>query len=479
MSHWVHSPGRSAHRRTRPAARYRPSLECLEDRCILSFLGYLQTNLVSDIEGIARHTDTQLVNPWGLAYGPGGPFWVSENNAGVSTLYSSLGQKQHLVVNIPAPPSAPPGSVGTPTGVVFNATGGFDVSQGGRKGSSVFIFATEDGTIVAWSPGVEFNQAIIAVDNSTNPTAADGAVYKGLTMGTDSAHHTNLYAADFRHGTVDVFNKQFQSVTLSGSFQDPTLPKGYAPFGIQNINGDIFVTYAKQDAAKHDDVAGAGHGFIDEYTTDGVLVRRFATRGTLDSPWGMALAPRDFGPFSHDLLVGNFGDGRINAFNLTTGHFDGQLTDLQGNPITIGGLWGLKFGNGGLAGPRDKLFFSAGINDEGDGLFGSIGAFFRNSASAAAADPVAGTTSSTTPMDTAVAGFLAMHSGMQGSTLAGTGGVVSSQGAQGMVFSESDAWMLQHAMAGDLAAGTQLNTALGTADSGGNLAGLDNVFAAG
>jgi uncharacterized protein (TIGR03118 family) len=454
-------------------------VEHLEDRCVLSFIGYVQTNLVSDVEGIARHTDTHLVNPWGLAYEPGGVFWVSDNNGGVSTLYSGQGQAQGLVVNMPAPPSAPPGSVGTPTGVVFNPTNGFQVSENGQSGATVFIFATEDGTIIGWSPGVDLNHGIIAVDNSTNPTAADGAVYKGLATGIDSKGQRLLYATDFRHGTVDVFNSQFKAVDPH-AFQDTSLPAGYAPFGIQNLDGHIFVTYALQDASKHDDVGGAGHGFIDEFTTDGRMIRRFASQGTLDSPWGMALAPNNFGPFSHDLLVGNFKDGRINAFNLTTGHFDGQLTDALGNPITIGRLWSLKFGNGGSAGPRDRLFFSAGIDRESHGLFGSITAVFRNQAAAAraAADPNA---ISLAASDATIADLLAGHTEQHGTLLSQTGNSDgSTSGLQSAVFSEADAWMAQHALTGDFAMGVEPGGAVqARAVDGADGVGLDNVFGPG
>jgi uncharacterized protein (TIGR03118 family) len=453
-------------------------VEHLEDRCVLSFIGYLQTNLVSDIKGIARHTDPNLVNPWGLAYAPGGFFWVSANNAGVATLDNGQGQPQALVVNIPAPSSSPPGSVGTPTGIVFNSTSGFTVSENGQSGASAFVFATEDGTIAGWSPGVDFTHAIIAVDNSTNPTAADGAVYKGLAIGSDSTGHRLIYAADFRHGTVDVFNGKFQQVDQS-AFQDATLPQGYAPFGIQNIEGHIFVTYALQNSSKHDDIGGAGHGFIDEFTTDGVLVRRFASQGTLDSPWGLALAPRNFGPFSHHLLVGNFRDGRINVFNLTTGSFDGQITDMQGNPITIGGLWSLKFGNGGNGGPQDTLFFSAGINDEGDGLFGSISAIFRNTAAAPTAAASDAGATSVAMSNTTLAGLLALHSDLQGAALSNA--IVGSglnNGSQGAVFSEADAWMLQHAQAGSSAIGLGSGGAVHAhAADGADASGLESVFA--
>jgi uncharacterized protein (TIGR03118 family) len=361
---------------TRRPRRLTLALESLEDRRLLSVGAYLQTNLVSDIPGMAAHTDPFLLNPWGLAYGPTSPFWVSNNNAGVSTLYTGQGVKIPLTknpsqgVDIPSPDGNPTG--GTPTGVVFNGRGGFNVTENGKTGSSIFIFATEDGTIAGWAPSVDFNNAVIAVDNSANPTAADGAVYKGLAIATDSAGDRLIYAANFRAGTVDVFDSNFHPVTLPGGFNDPHIPDGYAPFGIQELGGNIYVTYAVQNAAKHDDVSGRGHGIVDVFNTDGVLEARLAQHGQLDSPWGLAIAPSNFGEFSNDLLVGNFGDGRINAFDLRTLNFRGQLKDPQGNPIVIDGLWGLKFGNGAAAGPTNTLFFSAGINGEADGLFGSL-----------------------------------------------------------------------------------------------------------
>ena len=358
-------------RARRRSAVYRPSVEGLEERCLLSNT-YVQTNLVSDIAGVARFTDPNLVNPWGIAYGPG-PFWISDNNAGVSTLYSGVGRAQSLVVSIPPPHGSPPGAAGTPTGTVFNGGTGFMVKQGGTSGPSIFIFATEDGTIAGWSPGVNATHAVIAVDHSTVPTAADGAVFKGLTLGTNSTG-TFLYAADFRHGTVDVFDQTFHAATLKGHFVDSTIPMGFAPFDIQNIGGQLFVTYAKQNALKHDDVGGPGNGFVDVFNTDGVKLRRFATRGVLDSPWGLAQAPANFGKFSNDILIGNFRDGRINAFDPKTGGFLGPLVNQFGDVIAINRLWALTFGNGGQAGNKNSLFFTAGIADESHGLFGQIDA---------------------------------------------------------------------------------------------------------
>jgi uncharacterized protein (TIGR03118 family) len=357
-------------RQSRP---YRPILESLEDRCVPATTNFVQTNLISDIAGVARVTDPNLVNPWGIAYSPttpgnpGGPFWISDNNAGVSTVYNGDGSTAFPAVKIPPPAGSAPGALGTPTGVVFNGGSGFTVSQNGMSGTSIFIFATEDGTIAGWSPSVNVNSAITAVDNSKNPTAANGAVYKGLAIAGDF-----LYAADFRHGTIDVFGKDFKKATLKGNFTDPKIPAGFAPFNVQNIGGKLFVTYAKQNATKHDDVAGPGNGFVDVFSTNGILLQHLISHGALDSPWGLAMAPAGFGQFSGDLLVGNFGDGRINAFNPTTGTLIGPLNNQFGNPITIDGLWGLKFGNGGMAGDTKTLFFTAGIGGEQHGLFGSI-----------------------------------------------------------------------------------------------------------
>ena len=324
---------------------------------------FRQTNLVSDIAGLAQFTDPDLKNPWGLSSSSSSPIWVSDNNAGVATLYNGSGVKIPLTVEIPAPGGAPGGA---PTGTVFNPTSDFVVSQGGKSGKSLFLFATEDGTILGWSPSVNFLSAIIAVDLS----GPAGAVYKGLTNGSVGSSNF-LYAANFRFGTVDVFDGHFNPVTRAGAFTDPTLPSGFAPFGIQNIGGLIYVTYALQNAQKHDDVKGPGNGFVDIFTTSGTLVRRLASRGTLNSPWGLALAPATFGNFHDDILVGNFGDGRINAFT-TSGEFRGQLKSETNAPIQNDGLWGLRFGNGGNGGDVNALFFSAGINDENDGLFGEI-----------------------------------------------------------------------------------------------------------
>jgi uncharacterized protein (TIGR03118 family) len=348
----------------------RPELECLEERALLS-VNYVQTNLVSDLDGMAAHKDTNLSNPWGLSYSPAGPFWVSDNGPGVSTLYDSQGVAQPpatpLIVNIPS--ASGPSTTGLPTGTVYNSLGsGFNVTSNNKTGSSIFLFDTEDGLIVGWSPSVDQHNAFIGVNNH-----AAGASYKGLTMGVDQAGQTLLYAANLGQATIDVYDSTFTKVTnLAGTFHDAQIPSGYAPFDIENLAGKLYVTYAKVDPATGDDIKGAGLGFVDVYTTDGVLVKHLISGGALNDPWGLAIAPNNFGPLSNDLLVGNFGDGTINAFNPTTGASLGALTTSTGQPFQIDGLWALKFGNGGTAGPTNTLFFTAGINDESHGVFGSL-----------------------------------------------------------------------------------------------------------
>jgi uncharacterized protein (TIGR03118 family) len=336
---------------------------------------FRETDLVSDIQGRAQHFDPNLVNPWGISASGGSPMWVSDNNAGATTLYDGAGNafppppNGPLVVHIPLPGGS---AGGAPTGTVFNPTTDFKITKGGTTGKALFIFATEDGTIAAWKQDADITNAVLPVDNSqaTDSAGDVGAVYKGLAIGSVGTANY-LYATNFRFGTVDVFDAQFRPA-LAGSFSDPAIPSGFAPFGIQNIGGSqIFVTYAKQNAAKHDDVKGPGNGIVDVFSTSGVLLRRFASGGTLNSPWGLALAPPAFGNFHDDVLVGNFGDGLINAFT-AAGVLRGQLKSETNAPIQIDGLWGLRFGNGALGASVNTLYFAAGINDEKDGLFGSI-----------------------------------------------------------------------------------------------------------
>lgn len=300
---------------------------------------YAQTDLVTNA------TDASLINPWGISFGPTSPFWVSDNGTGVATLYNSSGTKQGLTVTMPA------GSEPV-TGQVFNGTANFN-------GDS-FLFASENGTIAGWrgALGTTAEQLFAITD----------AVYKGLAISTTSILNDTLFAANFHSGALDVFN----SAGPTASYFDPTLPAGYAPFNVRNIGGTIYVTFAKQDATGHDDVAGPGNGFLDVFDPVTHTFTRLVSNSVLDSPWGLALAPITFGDFAGDLLVGNFGDGTINAFNPTTGAFLGTLSDLANNPIVNPGLWGLTFGNGGNGGDPNALYFTAGGVNEDVGVFGRI-----------------------------------------------------------------------------------------------------------
>lgn len=328
--------------------------------------GYKQTNLVADQPGHALATDPNLINPWGAAFFPGGAFWISDNGNGLSTLYTGAGGIIPAVFNVPAPSGQT--TPASPTGIVINTSTGFDVP--GTKTPAAFIFSTEDGTISAWAGGLPTNplDAVLAVDNSAGGT---GAVYKGLAFGTTAAGNF-IYATNFRAGTIDVFDSSFApaGAKLLGNFADPDIRPGYAPFGIHNIGGNLFVTYALQDAAKHDDVRGAGHGYVDVFDTDGHLLQHFAAHGFLDSPWGVALAPQGFGALSNEVLIGNFGSGTVNAYDLS-GNYRGLVADKFGRSIVIPGLWGLYFG-GGSASTPDTLFFTAGPDHETHGLFGTI-----------------------------------------------------------------------------------------------------------
>ena len=337
---------------------------------------YQQQNLVSDLLNLAQFRDKTLVNPWGLSRSPDGPWQVSDNGTGLSTQYTGAGKQVPPAVAIPTPTGV---KTAAPTGNVFNGTIDFVISKNAKFSPSQFLFATEDGTISGFSPNVDSTHAILVVDRSAvSQRGFTGAVYKGLALAT-SGRGSFLFATNFRFGVVEKFDTQFR---LVASFTDPDLARNcpvpgppaqcFAPFGIQSINDLLYVTFALQDSKHHDDVAGAGNGFVDVFDTDGNLRSRFASHGTLDSPWGMTLAPANFGTFSRALLVGNFGDGRINAFNALTGRFLGQLRSGNNNTIAINGLWGLAFGNGFSAGSPNTLFFTAGFNDEADGLFGTI-----------------------------------------------------------------------------------------------------------
>lgn len=341
-----------------------PVIERLESRQLLSGTPLFSTTpLVSDGAVPAAHIDANLLNPWGVAFAPGAEFWISDNNSGKSTLYDGTGTPLSLVVNVPDPG----GAAGTPTGQVFNGTSGFNVSENGATGPAEFIYDTEGGTISGWSPTVDATNAIIAVDNSAT------SVYKGLAIATTPAGASQLFAANFRTRAVDVFDSNFSPVTeAKGAFTDKSIPKTYAPFNVQTIGGNLFVTYAKQDAAKHDDVGGAGHGFVDEFNASGKLLRRFQRGAFLDSPWGLATAPASFGKYAGDLLVGNFKSGFIDVFKAKNGRFIGWLDGTNGKKIHLDHLWALTPGSGGPTESANTLYFTAGINDEADGLFGSI-----------------------------------------------------------------------------------------------------------
>ncbi|MGZ8218647.1 TIGR03118 family protein [Methylomagnum sp.] len=334
---------------------------------------YVQQNLVSDQAGQASTTDPDLINGWGIAFGPFGPIWVADAGTGKSTIYNGTGTKQSIVVTIPLPPgSTDPNS--SPTGIVFNGFAGttgavqFPVSRGTASGSSNFIFATEQGTIAGWSSTVDPANAIITVNNSVS-----GAIYKGLALGADGTRRL-LYATDFRNGKVDVFDSNFQPITdlPSGAFTDPKLPTGYAPFGIHNIQGAIYVTYAKQDQNRVDDVPGARLGYVSIFDARGQFIKRLISKGRLNAPWGIALAPADFGQFGNRLLVGNFGDGKINVYDPATGAYVSTLRQAANAQIVVDGLWGISFGNGINSQGTNQLFFAAGPNGEAHGLFGYI-----------------------------------------------------------------------------------------------------------
>jgi uncharacterized protein (TIGR03118 family) len=317
--------------------------------------------LVSDVSGAAPTTDPNLVNAWGLTASSSSPWWVADNGTDKSTLYNgNTGAIVPLVVQVD----------GGPTGIVFNGSAAFVVQSGAASGPARFIFASEDGKIRGWNPAVPpATVAHVGADRSSV-----GAIYKGLAI-AQTASGPLLYAADFHNARVDVFDGSWQLVGGPGAFVDHALPAGYAPFGIQTIGARVFVSYAKQDEAAEDEVAGHGLGFVDVYDTAGNLLERVAQHGQLNAPWGLAVAPESFGRFGGDLLVGNFGDGEIIAYEeLPNGHFEhrGELRGADGKPLAIDGLWALEFGNGAAAGPTDTLFFTAGPDEETHGLFGSI-----------------------------------------------------------------------------------------------------------
>jgi uncharacterized protein (TIGR03118 family) len=324
--------------------------------------GYSLTRLVSDKPGVAEHQDTDLVNAWGLAAGPETPWWVGDNGTALSTIYGSDGTKGSFMVRVKE----------DPTGVVFNGGSDFVVTHGMHSGPSLFLFDTEAGQILGWNPTVPppapSTKSFVVVDKTS-----EGAIFKGLAIAS-TPDGDRLYAADFHNAKVDVFDGNFTQITTPGQFTDPNLPKGYAPFGIQAIGSDVFVTYAKQVPGSGDEADGRTLGFVDEYDTSGMFVARVASRGVLNAPWGLAMAPSNFGRFSNDLLVGNFGNGKINAYSWSGGSWKhaGKLRRRSGTIIKISGLWAIQFGNGGPSGAANQLFFTAGPGDESHGLFGVI-----------------------------------------------------------------------------------------------------------
>lgn len=337
---------------------------------------YTQTNLVTSMKSLrAKVHDKNLLNPWGLVQGPT-PFWISDNNAGVSTLYDGAGKivkvkvgKKNVPFVVTIPPPMGSSASSTPTGTVYNGTA-TDFT------GDLFIFSTEDGTISGWQEA-DAADAVLHVDNSQVPTAEAGAVYKGLAIAAVSGHQF-IYATNFRSGNVDVFDNDYNPTTLTGTFTDPDAMAGFAPFGIVLFGSNLWVSYAMQDSAKHDPVHQAGAGYIDIFTTDGVFVSRFATGGNLNAPWGMVLTPSTFGPLGGDYWIGNFGDGNINAYD-TMGNFVAQPMGKGNKPLNVDGLWALVFGNGSDSASTSSLYFTAGPNMESEGIFGKFTAGAKKS----------------------------------------------------------------------------------------------------
>ena len=330
-------------------------------------LAVAQTNLVSDQPGVAAVTDPSLVNPWGMSFGTGAtpsPVWVSNNGSDNTTLYRGAttpptAAKVPLTVTIPW---------GAPTGQVFNASAtDFVVSSGAASGPAKFVFASESGYITGWNPTVPAAGSTAAQTAAYVPTA----VFKGLAVATVGAKQY-LYAADFHNNVVRTFDASFKKMSFGRTaFVDALLPKGYAPFNVQQLRGAIYVTYTMQDKAKHDDAARLGRGQVDVFTTSGKLIKRLVKGGVLDSPWGLTIAPSSWGKYAGALLVGNFGNGRIHAYDARTGKFVGALFDTTGGALTIDGLWGLMVGNG-VAGDPQSVLFTAGPNHEKHGLYGEL-----------------------------------------------------------------------------------------------------------
>ena len=336
---------------------------------------FLAHTLVSDGGVPADHLDMHLKNSWGIAFNPNGCVWVANNHTGTSTLYDGNGNSSATPCELPGsgvplvvtiPPASGSGS-GEPTGIVFNGSNDFMVTKGAASGPARFIFASEDGVISGWSPGVDPTNALIG---AVNPNA----VYTGITIAGNGGDHLRLYAADFKGRKIDVYDEKFASISMpAGAFVDTKVPADYGPFNIQNIQGNLYVAYAKkEDPDGEDEVQGPGLGLVDVFDADGNLLLRFAKNGSFNAPWGLALAPQGFGRFSNDVLVGNLGDGTISAFDPNDGHFDGQLKGTDGKVLKLDGLWGIAFGNGILNQQTDTLFFAAGPNGEVDGAYGRV-----------------------------------------------------------------------------------------------------------
>jgi uncharacterized protein (TIGR03118 family) len=328
---------------------------------------FTRTDLTVDLSSVspsASNLDTHLQNSWGLTRSATSAWWVADNHSGLSTLYDAAGVPQSLVVSIPTLDGS---SIAAPTGTAFNYSSGFEIAPGKK---AVFLFVTEDGTISGWNPGVQPTSAVIAFPPPGGKPG--GAVYKGCTLAT-TVQGTFLYVSNFGEGRVDVFDSTFHRVHLgSNAFRDQRIPKGFAPFNVQNVGGNLVVTFAKKQKASDDEAHGPGLGFVAIFDAQGQLLLDLQQGSFLNAPWGITQAPSDFGVFSHRLLIGNQGDGTINAFNSLTGEFQGKLLDETGANLVIDGLWALNFGSDSLAGPAIELFFTAGPNDEADGLFGQI-----------------------------------------------------------------------------------------------------------
>jgi uncharacterized protein (TIGR03118 family) len=358
---------------------------------------YQQTNLVSNVPvtPAASVTDPNLQNAWGLVHGPTTPWWISNNAGGTSTLYNTSGLNPEnpagqtpapvlvpvTIVALNAPGGAPGNGVkipnapsqpapGSPTSVMYNGSTTDFLLAPGKP--AVFLFVTEDGTIQGWNSGVNATTAVIEVDNSQVPNKNNGAVYKGATI-AEIGGSEYILAANFRSGRIDVFDSNFKPVSVpEEAFHDDGIPQGFAPFNVQGIGPNIYVTFAQQDSAKHDPVAGAGLGYVVVFDGQGKNIAHLEHGDWFNAPWGVVLAPADFGEFSHALLVGNFRGGTVAAFNPRTGRFIGNVLNAGGATVNIDGLWALAFGNGGASGPGSTLFFTAGPDNETNGLFGTL-----------------------------------------------------------------------------------------------------------